>query len=243
MVDGVSLNQAQQSTVTGRASLAQNYETFLQLLTAQLKNQDPLSPVDSNAFTAQLVQMAGVEQQILTNELLTGLVGASATGLNGAVQYIGKEVTAAGAAVRLQDGQATWSYELARQAEGATLEILNGQGEVVWRGAAPELGEGVHDFTWDGRNSAGDQLADGGVYTLRISAAAAGGAPVDSQVLIRGRVTAVELYDGQPYVTVGGSVLPLSQIISVAQPAAAPAPTGDEADSILARLNPMKLFS
>ena len=200
----------------GRATLAQNYETFLQLLTSQLKNQDPLSPVDSNQFTAQLVQMAGVEQQLLTNDLLRSLVGQGDGGLTGAVQYIGKEVTAAGAAVRLQDGAATWSYELARDATGATVEVLNGQGEVVWTGPAPELSEGVHDFTWDGRATDGTQLPDGGVYTLRLTAAGAGGTEVASQVLIRGRVTAVELYDGVPYVTVGGAILPLSQIISVA---------------------------
>lgn len=227
MVNAVTMAGAGDQIATGRASLAQNYETFLQLLTSQLKNQDPLSPVDSNAFTAQLVQMAGVEQQLLTNDLLRSLVGQNDTGLTGAVQYIGKEVTAAGASVRLQDGAATWSYELAGNAAGATLEVLNGQGEVVWRGTAPELDEGVHDFTWDGRTTDGAQLPNGGVYTLRLSAAGANGAPVDSQVLIRGRVTAVEMYDGVPYVTVGGSILPLSQIISVSAPAAAAQATGD----------------
>lgn len=230
MTTAVSMAGAGDQIASGRATLAQNYETFLKLLTSQLKNQDPLSPVDSNQFTAQLVQMAGVEQQLLTNDLLRSLVGQGDAGLTGAVQYIGKEVTAAGSSVRLNDGAATWSYELARNAADATLEVLNGQGQVVWSGPAPALSEGVHDFTWDGRNSDGAQLPDGGVYTLRLTAAGATGSPVDSQVLIRGRVTAVELYDGVPYVTVGGAILPLSQVISVAEPGAAPTPAPGEDD-------------
>ena len=75
MANGIaSIGQAQATISNGSSMLGQNYETFLSLLTAQLKNQDPTAPVDSNAFTAQLVQMSGVEQQLLTNQLLTSLV-------------------------------------------------------------------------------------------------------------------------------------------------------------------------
>lgn len=230
MPAAVSMSGVDAQIANGRATLVQNYETFLLLLTSQLKNQDPLSPVDSNQFTAQLVQMAGVEQQLLTNDLLRALVGQGDAGLGGAVQYIGKEVTAAGASVRLVDGAATWSYELARDAASATLEVVNGQGQVVWSGPAPALGEGVHDFTWDGVRSDGTQAPEG-VYTLRLTASGAGGSTVPSQVLIRGRVTAVELYDGVPYITVGTAILPLSQVISVAEPSAAPTtPPGADDD-------------
>ena len=115
-------------TAGGRANLVSNFETFLQLLTTQLKNQDPLSPLDSNDFTAQLTQMAGVEQQLLTNDLLQALVNQGTGGLDSAVHYIGKEVVAAGSAVRLDDGGATWSYELATNAGSATLEVLDSPG-------------------------------------------------------------------------------------------------------------------
>lgn len=216
------------ATATGRANLVSNFETFLQLLTTQLKNQDPLSPLDSNDFTAQLTQMAGVEQQLLTNDLLQAILNQGTGGLDSAVHYIGKEIVAAGSAVRLDGGSATWSYELATNAGQARLEILDSTGAVVWSGDAPELGAGVHDFTWDGRNSSGAQLPDGGVYTMRVTATTAGGQAVDSQVLIRGVVTAVELYDGVPYVTVGGSILPLSQVISVNAARPTPPPAEDE---------------
>ena len=68
MVDAVSSSNAAAASGTGRARLAENFDTFLSLLTTQLKNQDPLAPMDSTQFTQQLVQMTGVEQQLLTNE-------------------------------------------------------------------------------------------------------------------------------------------------------------------------------
>lgn len=218
MVDAVSTANAQNRISSGGTMLASNFETFLTLLTTQLKNQDPLSPVDSNQFTAQLTQMAGVEQQLLTNDLLTSLLDAQQTGgLGQATQYIGKEATAAWSAVKYDGGKATWSYELATDAKEAKLQVLNSSGQVVWSGDAPDLKEGVHDFTWDGKTTGGGQVADGGVYTLKITAKDSSSAAVESQVLVRGVVTGVEMYDGQPYLTIAHSILPLSSVISLAQ--------------------------
>jgi flagellar basal-body rod modification protein FlgD len=78
------------------ASVADNYQTFLSLLTTQLKNQDPLSPLDTNQFTQQLTQMTGVEQQLLSNQLLQQLVTAQA-GLGTSANLIGKVISAPGA--------------------------------------------------------------------------------------------------------------------------------------------------
>jgi len=218
MVNPVSTGQAVNRMNAGSAMLAGNFETFLSLLTAQLKNQDPLSPVDSNQFTAQLTQMAGVEQQLLTNDLLTALLEANQSGgLGDAAQYIGRDATAAWSTVRLEDGQAAWSYELATNAQSATLQVLDSQGRVVWSGPAPSTAAGVHDFEWDGKTTDGQQLPDGGVYSLKISAQGPGSSGVQSQVLVRGQVRAVEIYDGQPFLTVGNSILPLSSVIALEQ--------------------------
>ncbi len=252
MVAAVTANLATSRMNAGSQMLASNFETFLSLLTAQLKNQDPLSPVDSNEFTAQLTQMAGVEQQLLTNDLLTGILqGQSAGSLNSAAQYIGKDATAVWSAMRLEDGQATWSYELASSATSATLAIVDGSGNTVWSGNAPDLGAGVHDFTWDGKTTLGGQLPDGGVYTLKVTAKDASGATVDSQVLVRGKVTGVELYDGQPYLTLGNSILPLSSVIALNDGSLTPTTTPtDETETdgqgllvrVTSALNPMNLF-
>ncbi len=215
MATAISAAAAAASTNTARTSLASNMETFLTLLTAQLKNQDPLSPLDSNEFTAQLTQMTGVEQQLLTNNLLTSLLSAQQSGaLTGTAGYIGKDVTAVWAADQLTDGKASWSYELGAAATSATLSVVDSAGKTVWTGDAPALTTGTHDFTWDGTTTAGGKAADGGVYTLKVTAKS-GSNTVTSQVLTRGQVTGVELYDGTPYLNVGNSIVPLSAVIAV----------------------------
>ncbi len=217
MVDAVTTaSNATTRIAAGSGMLASNFETFLALLTSQLKNQDPLSPVDSNQFTAQLTQMAGVEQQLLTNDLLKSLVSAQAGGgLAGAATYIGKEATAAWSATKMAGGEATWSYELGANASSATLQVLDGSGKVVWSGDAPSKTTGLHDFTWDGAATSGNNGQDGQVYTLKVTAKDAAGGAVDSQVLTRGRITGVEMYDGEPFLTVGNSILPLSTVIAL----------------------------
>lgn len=216
MVDAVtSSTTTTTNTSAARTSLASNFETFLTLLTTQLKNQDPLSPLDSNEFTAQLTQMTGVEQQLLTNDLLTSLLQAQQSdGLTNVSNYIGKEVTAVWSADKLTDGQANWSYELGTAATSATLSVVDSTGKTVWSGDAPNLAGGTHDFTWNGQTTAGGQAADGGVYTLKITAKN-GSSTVTSQVLTRGQVSGVELYDGTPYLNVGNSIVPLSTVIGV----------------------------
>jgi flagellar basal-body rod modification protein FlgD len=95
------------------------------------------------------------------------------------------------------------------------LQVLDGTGKVVWEGAGEGTGIGLHDFTWDGKMTGGDTAEDGGVYTLKVTATNANGGAIDSQTLIRGRVTGVEMYDGAPYLVIGDSVLPLSTVISL----------------------------
>jgi flagellar basal-body rod modification protein FlgD len=252
MVDAVStVNNATGRINSGQTMLASNFETFLSLLTSQLKNQDPLSPVDSNQFTAQLTQMAGVEQQLLTNELLKGMLAAQGGGgLTDAANFIGRDATAAWPATRCEDGEASWSYELASNAESVQLQVLDGAGQVVWQGDAPDRTTGVHDFTWDGEATSGTDGQDGEVYTLKVVARDGAGGAIDAQVLTRGRITGVEMYGGEVFLTVGPSVLPLSSVIALeeagtGQPDPTP-PDDDEAGlmaSLASSLNPLKLFS
>lgn len=224
MVDAITATEATTRATASRTSLVSNFETFLQLLTAQLKNQDPLSPLDSNEFTAQLTQMTGVEQQLLTNDLLTSLLQAQqGGGLGGATSYIGKDATAAWSATTLDQGQANWTYELGASASSATLSVLDSAGKVVWTGPAPERTTGTHGFVWDGKTTAGGQLPDGGVYSLKISAKN-GTNDVAAQVLTQGRVSGVELVDGVPYLTIGKSIVPVSTVIALDEYKAAAAP-------------------
>ena len=189
----------------GQDNLKIGYDTFLKLLTTQLQHQDPTSPLDTNQFTTQLVQMTGVQQQLLSNELLQSLVsqGASGTGVSSAVGLIGQTVHATGDTVTLDGGKGKWSYGLADGAKSATLTIKTSGGAVVWTGPAPDLAQGRHDFTWDGKDSSGRQLPDGGLYTLSVSAVDANGAAVKSATEVTGVVTSVESVDGSTVLNLG----------------------------------------
>src|ERR1700754_3067862 len=100
-------------STTADTTLAGNFQTFLTLLTTQLQNQNPLDPLDTNQFTQQLVQFAGVEQQINTNSTLSALLGIMDTSrLTGAVDYIGKQITAEGATTVLDEQSALWNINV-----------------------------------------------------------------------------------------------------------------------------------
>ena len=211
-------NGTQADLASGVSNLSTGYQTFLTLLTTQLKNQDPTSPLDTNQFTQQLVQMTGVQQQLLSNQLLQQLVDQSGSGSGavGAVGLIGKTVTASQATAPLSGGKVAWSYNLGSAAAAATLTVKNAAGSVVWSGSAPDLSAGTHAFTWNGQDSSGRQLGDGGSYTLSIAASDPSGGAVTATPQITGVVSSVQTAAGQTVVQIGGVSAPVSSITSVA---------------------------
>jgi flagellar basal-body rod modification protein FlgD len=228
MVDAVTSAAAATDTgALGRARLAENFDTFLSLLTVQLKNQDPLSPLDSNQFTQQLVQMTGVEQQLLTNDLLKKLVGNTASGVSTAVSLIGKEVRAVSSEAALS-GDAQWTYTLDRSATDVKLEILDSRGRIVRVLAPTDNKAGEHTLTWDGKGDAGSTLPDG-VYSLRVTAKDSQGTAVGSTVFADGLVTGVEQSNGQTLITVNGAKVLWDKVTTIRQPAEAA--SADETDN------------
>jgi len=218
MVDAVSAGNAVLDKInSSRNSLADSKETFLALLTTQLKNQDPLSPLDSNEFTAQIVQMTGVEQQLLTNDLLAMLVGMNDGGLAGSVNLIGKTVTAATNEATLQDGQSAWTFDLGRAATSVKYEVLNSAGQTVFSRTDQSVGAGGRAFEWDGKTTQGTQLPDGGTYSLKITATGSSGETINSNIYTTGVASAVETLNGQTVVSIGKLKIPLSAISSVQQ--------------------------
>jgi flagellar basal-body rod modification protein FlgD len=240
MVDSVNNTQnaaATSGTNTGTQRLAESFDTFLVLLTTQMKNQDPLSPMDSGEFTQQIVQMTGVEQQLLTNDLLKQLVGSAGDGVADAVSLIGKEVRAATDTANLSGGEAEWVYRLDREAQSVKIEVLDEKGSIVHVQALANVEGGEHDFSWNGKNVLGSQLPDGGAYTLRITATDSAGATVGHNTFIQGLVRAVEQVDGETYVTIDGSRALWQTISSIGLPSTqntdtntTPDPTNDSDD-------------
>ncbi|AZS22478.1 MULTISPECIES: flagellar hook assembly protein FlgD [unclassified Caulobacter] len=202
-----------------RTSLTTNKETFLKLLTTQLKNQDPLSPTDTTQMTQQITQMTGVEQQLVTNDLLAALVGMnSGTGLSEGVSMIGKQVSAITDNSTLKNGKATFSWTQPGASTSLKVEIKNAAGKVVRTLVPDDQKSGDHTITWDGKDDAGAQLPDGGVYTIAVTAK--GGDGKELKVTnIKGRaegvVSAVDNATGQPMVVVDGKTIPVDNVVGI----------------------------
>jgi flagellar basal-body rod modification protein FlgD len=200
-----------------RNTIAENFDTFLQLLTTQLKNQNPLDPLDTNEFTQQLVQFTSVEQQLKTNEFLEAMLTAQTTAAsNQAVSYIGKMVTASGAKAELADGEAHWQFYLDDAATAVNVTVRDANGNIVYKetGALPA---GTSQFTWDGIGNQGETYPEG-AYSITVEARNEAGGLVPVRTEIGGMVTAVDLTGSEPVLIVGNSRINLSMVTSVTLP-------------------------
>jgi flagellar basal-body rod modification protein FlgD len=203
---------------TGMQSLAGNFDTFLQLLTTQLQNQDPLDPLDTNQFTQQLVEFASVEQQVNMNTNLQTLISLQqTTEATSALQFLGSTVTATGNTATLSNATgspATWSINAAAPAT-ANITITNSSGQTAFTGTTT-LNAGTQTFSWSGQGNSSVIWPDGN-YTMTISATGANGQPVTVSTQVQGVVTGVNLSQNPPLLTVGGQNIALSQIQSISR--------------------------
>ena len=197
--------------------LSGNMNTFLTLLTTQLQNQDPLSPMDSTQFTQQLVEYSQVEQQINTNTNLQSLISLQQSGAGAAaVGYLGKDVTVTNGQAALTNGTASWNYTLGSSASSTALTVTNSSGQVVYTGTG-STSSGSNTFSWNGEDSSGNQLPDG-TYTLAVNSVASDGSTVTSTVSSSGTVSEINLSGTTPQLMIGSLAVPLSQVSLVQNP-------------------------
>lgn len=221
-VDGVGSTGPSNPSISGsRAGIADNFDTFLQLLTAQLKNQNPLDPLDTNAFTQQLVQFSSVEQQLKTNDFLSALVQANTNSVQtNAVAYIGKTVAADGVRSELVNGKAVWNFSL-EDAATATVTIKDKDGNVVYTEKG-NLQAGQGQFTWNGKTSTGGKAPDGS-YTISMTGINAEGKTVPISTQFTGVVTGVDFTGSEPVLLIGSTRVNLSTVKAItATPPAQP---------------------
>jgi flagellar basal-body rod modification protein FlgD len=217
---------SQSKTAAGAASgLSQNFDAFLMLLTTQLKNQDPLSPLESTEFVTQLVQFSSVEQAIHQRESLEQLVNLQvAWQATAAVGYIGKTVETTGENLYLKDGKAEIKYKLDEDAGVVKIVIKDMNGDVVNELSGPK-GKGDQTITWDGKTKDGKTAADG-FYTVSVSATRGAGIAVGATTSFKGVVDAIDSADGQVLLRIGNIRFPIGNVTSVsATPTAPPAGT------------------
>ncbi|MBR1218583.1 flagellar biosynthesis protein FlgD [Bradyrhizobium sp. U87765 SZCCT0131] len=207
---------------TSTPGLADNFQTFLTLLTTQLKNQNPLDPLDTNQFTQQLVQFAQVEQQLKANTQLTTLVNIEKTAQSTqALAFVGATVVVDGSTTSLAKNAstgkstATWTFNSPKSAS-AVMTITNSAGQTVYSGNF-SLNSGNANFVWDGKGTDGTQWPDGS-YKMSVTAKDANGQAVAVSTQIRGVVDSVDLTANPALLSIGGQSYTTDKIKSVVRP-------------------------
>jgi flagellar basal-body rod modification protein FlgD len=198
------------SSTTG-TTLAGNFQTFLTLLTTQLQNQNPLDPLDTNQFTQQLVQFAGVEQQLKTNDELSQLVTLQqTTQATQALGFVGKTAVVNGSTTALSNSQASWELNVPTTST-VSISIANSQGQTVFTGNYSASAGNDQPFTWNGQGNDGTQWPDG-QYTMTATAQDSTGNSVAVSTEISGTVNSVDLTQSPPLLSIQGQNYTISQI-------------------------------
>ena len=171
-------------TAAADAAANASQDRFMTLLVAQMKNQDPLNPMDNAQVTSQIAQINTVKGIDQLNQTVQKLLGnADAAQSLQAAALIGHTALVAGKSIELMAAgggingtsaaSGTGGFSLAAAAEDVTVTISAASGQVVHRTQLGGLGAGLHHFTWDGKTDAG-AAAQPGAYTFAVTARSAG---------------------------------------------------------------------
>ncbi len=220
----MTITPADTTASTGASSVPQtaapkvsgDYQMFLKMLTAQMKNQDPLNPIESSDYAAQLATFSGVEQQVRTNDLLTALTGQ--LGLMAMGQYAGwVGMEARSSAPVAYDGRPLTLYPTpATGAEKTVLVAYDAQNREVMRQQIPVSGDPVQ---WTGRTASGGQVMSG-TYSFRLESHAAGKLMQTDRVEAYGRITEVRQGSAGPLLVMAGGATALPAEVKALRPGA-----------------------
>ena len=194
-------------------ALTSNMNDFLKLLMTQLQNQDPTTPMDTSQFTAQLVQFSSVEQQVNINTGVQSLIQlAQSNNVLQASALIGKTVTASTNQISLQNKTGNIQFGTPT-AEPVTVTVTDSTGGPVAHASLTSVA-GQNTWTWDGRDSSGQQRPDG-AYTVTMHGGAAGGTPSAIPFTVTGTASGVIVQNNIEQVQLGQLTLPVSAIKSI----------------------------
>lgn len=157
---------ATENTANGAAQMGEEFNQFIKLLTAQVRNQDPLSPLDSTQFVEQLATFSNLEQQVKTNTSLDGI--ASMIGdLHGmlANEWLGKTVSVESSWVPYSGSAVDYEVDKPDSVKTAVLTVHDGNGENIW---SEELDLSAKTYSWDGSTSSGAKPAQDTLFEFGI---------------------------------------------------------------------------
>ena len=209
-----SANSAAAANALANTQIAGNFQSFLQLLTTQLQNQNPLSPLDTNQFTQQLVEFAGVQQQINTNDSLATLVSLQQTAQSSqALEFVGKTAVVNGNTATMTNSEAVWQLDVPT-ASTVNISIANSSGQTVYSNNFPASAGKNQTFAWNGLGTDGTQFPDGN-YTLTATAKDSANNTVAISTQVEGVVSSVDLTQSPPLLSIGGQTFTVNQVQSI----------------------------
>jgi len=205
------------ATTASSSSNELGSDAFMKLLVAQLKNQDPLEPMDPQESIAQLAQLTGVEQMTAMERRLSAIeVGIAGLANTEVASFVGRRVTADTSTLRLGElGQATGAFSLDQPADAVTVTIRDAQGRLVRRLDLGARGVGPHGIDWDGRNDAGDRLPPGR-YEMEVEATDANGDALTASTRLTELVTGVTYEDVFAELLLGELRVVLGDVVAIA---------------------------
>jgi flagellar basal-body rod modification protein FlgD len=184
------------------SAITSDFDMFLQLLTTQMRNQDPLSPADSTEYTAQLATFSGVEQQVQTNDLLRELQGAfTAMNMGQLSGWIGMEARAE-MPVNFTGQPTTVQIAPSPLADRAELIVRDQAGNVV---ASTPAVLGDDPFEWNGLDNSGQPLANG-TYTLSAQSWRGEEMLEERYAFVFGEITEAQTLNGEIWVTMENGI-------------------------------------
>ena len=209
-----SSSSAAAASALATQQIAGNFQSFLTLLTTQLQNQNPLDPLDTNQFTQQLVEFAGVQQQLNTNDSLSTLVSLQQTAQSTqALGFVGKTAVVNGSTAGLTNGSATWELSIPTNST-LNVTIASSTGQTVFSGSYPVTAGNNQPFVWNGQGSDGTQYSSGN-YTMTATAKDSSNNTVAVTTQVQGVVSSVDLTQSPPLLTIDGQTYTVSQIQSI----------------------------
>jgi flagellar basal-body rod modification protein FlgD len=216
-VDAVQAGANQQSNKKTNDVLGK--DQFMTLLVAQLQNQDPLNPMDSTGFTAQLAQFSSLEQLQNINSNLGDLgIAQSSLSHAQAVSFIGKAVISSGSELEVTNGSPVGiHFNLKDDAVAVKVGIYDSAGNFVAAIDKAQMAAGEQTVDWDGVNQSGSKVPDG-KYRFEVLAVDTAKQAVGVDTYINGKVTGVNYKNGSVYLMANQIEIPLSSVISVAEP-------------------------